>query len=142
MTDPEKLTKDEELCRVVEEFIDGELVTCDALRNALAEPAARDHLVELLILRRAVGMMAPTSWTTTGRRRVVQSRAGWLATAAAVFFSLAVGYLAGQRSFTPGVSAQTVQAVAQVESAPAPPKPTRIITLQPGVNWTEKSGGR
>lgn len=144
MTDvqrPDRQT-DEESCRIIEEFIDGELVTCDALRQALAEPAARDHLVDLLVLRRAVGTMAPMAWGATERRRVIRGRAGWLATAAAVLLSLAAGYLTGQQSFTPGVSAQTVQAVAQAESPPAPPKPTHIITLQPGVNWTENSEGR
>ena len=142
MTDPEKLTKDEELCRLVEGFIDGELVTCDALRNALAEPAARDHLVDLLILRRAVGTMAPIAWSTTGRPRVVRTRAGWLTTAAAILVSLAAGYLTGQRAFTPAVAAQTVHAVAQADSPPAAPKPTRVIRLEPGINWIENSGGR
>ena len=143
MTDVEKPIKHthDEPCQVVEGFIDGELVTCDALRHALADPAARDYLVDLLILRREVGMMAPMAWSTGGQR-AVRSRAGWLATAAAILVSLAAGYLAGQRALDTPIAAQTIEAVAQVDSTPAAPKPTQVIKLQPGVNWTEDAGGR
>jgi hypothetical protein len=141
MTDPEKQSEDEALCRIVEEFIDGEPVASEALLNALAEPAAREHLIDLLVLRRAVGTMAPMAWTT-GRHGTLHGRSGWLATAAAVLLSLALGYFAGQRALDTPIAAQTIEAVAQVEGAPAPPKPTRIIKLEPGVNWTESSGGR
>lgn len=131
----------DEACAAVEAFIDGELVSCDALRVALAEPAARDHLIDLLVLRRAVGNMAPAGWNTTGRR-VVQTRTAWLAAAAAVLVSLTAGYLAGQRVLDSPVAAQTVEAVVQVDTAPAAPKPTQVITLRPGVNWTETAEGR
>jgi hypothetical protein len=127
---------------VVEAFVDGEPVACDVLRDALATPDAREHLIDLLVLRRAVAAMGPATWSTQGRQRVVRMRTAWLAAAAAVLVSLTAGYLAGQRTLEPSVAAQTVEAVVQVDSAPVAPKPTQVITLQPGVNWTERAGGR
>jgi hypothetical protein len=144
MTDAEELSRqsDEDARAIVEAFIDGELVTCNALRDALADAAARDHLVDLLVLRREVAGMAPVAWATTGQQPVVHTRARWLALAAAVLLSLATGYLAGQhRAIDAPLQAQTVDAVAPVERPPAAPKPTRVIKLEAGVNWTERSGG-
>lgn len=125
---------------IVEAFIDGEPVLPEALKDVLAEPAAREYLADLLVLRAAVAMMAPAS-SGIARHDRRSNRMGWLAAAAAVLISLAAGFLAGQRVVTP-VEARTVEAVVEFQSAPTAPTPTRIITLRPGVNWTESSGGR
>jgi hypothetical protein len=125
---------------IVEALIDGERVDPQSLKDALADAAARDHFVELLMLREAVGAMVPPGSAIVERGHR-SSRLGWLAAAAAVLISVAAGYVLGQRVVTP-VAAQSVEAIVQVQTAPAAPTPTRIITLRPGINWTESSGGR
>jgi hypothetical protein len=104
---------------VVEALLDGEPVTASDLRAALADPAAREHLVDLLVLRAAVGLAGTAvPSAATGARR--GGRLRWLAAAAALVLSLSAGYLAGQRF------------------APAP---TRVIVLTPGVNWMDRQEG-
>ena len=122
---------------VVEAFLDGEGVDPRRLRLALDEPAVRDHLVDLLVLREGVRAMTPGSWTS-GRATTERARGRWLAAAAAVLVALSAGYYTGQRTVAasgPG-GGETIVAV---ESAPAAPKPTQVIKLEPGVNWTDGS---
>jgi hypothetical protein len=127
----------EELQVVVEAFLDGEVVDPSALRTALADSAARDHFIELLMIRRAtratdyLAMCAPAA--SAGRPRVAR----WLAAvAAAALVSVSLGYAAGQRV----VVATSVEAAVMVDAVPAAPPATRTITLQPGVNWTDGPG--
>ena len=54
---------------VVEAFLDGEAVDPQRLRHALDEPAVRDHLVDLLVLREGVRAITPGSWSTRARRQ-------------------------------------------------------------------------
>ena len=125
----------------VEAFIDGELVSPEALKSALADPASRDHLVDLLVLREAVRTMVSTPYPMAERPTMLPNRLPWLAAAAAVVISLIGGYVAGQRVVAP-VAAQSVQAAVHAPNAPAAPKPTRVITLRPGVDWIENSKGQ
>ena len=127
---------------VVEAFADGERVDPDVLVDALADPAVREHLVQLLLLREAVSETLPSTPRAGGRARRRASRARWLPAAAAILLSLAVGYAAGQRSLEPLVEASAVQTVVQIDQSPPPPAPTHVITLQPGINWTEYAGER
>ncbi|HSC25749.1 MAG TPA: hypothetical protein VLD67_00660 [Vicinamibacterales bacterium] len=127
---------------IVESFLDGERVAGDALEAALADPTAREHFVDLLVLREAigtVGRMAPLPMTRpahhAGRRR-------WLAAAAAVVVSMTAGYLAGQQVAEPPLAAATVEAIIHASEAPAAPPPTRVISLEPGVNWTDRQEGQ
>lgn len=145
MTDKEETNNQlvEEPYAVVEAFIDGEPVDAQALKDALAEPAARDHLVDLLVLRNAVGTMAPMAWSAAGRRpRGVWNRTRWLAAAAAVVLSLTAGYVTGQRVGISTPTAPGVETAVDVGSSPIAPTPTQVITLRPGVDWTERSGGK
>jgi hypothetical protein len=129
-------------CMVVEAFLDGERVDPEALKRALAEPHARDHLVELLALRETVWSMTPSTWAPIARPG--RARARWLAAAAAVVVSLTAGYLAGQQRVAPATTSlsPSVEAVIHVPDSPAAPAPTRVISLQPGVNWTESRRGQ
>jgi hypothetical protein len=127
---------------VVEAFLDGERVDAQTLKHALADADAREHFVDLLALREAVGSMAPGAWSADGRAGA-RPHVRWFAAAAAVVLSLTAGYFAGQRAVaSTEPPASSVQAVIQFERPPAAPAPTQVISLRPGINWTENSGGR
>ena len=126
---------------VVEAFLDGERVDSQALKAALADEAAREHFVDLVALREAVGSMAPGAWSASGRA-VGRDHVRWFAAAAAVVVSLTAGYFAGQRTeASTGTPPSAVEAVIQFERRPTAPTPTQVISLRPGINWTEQSGG-
>lgn len=125
---------------VVEALLDGEAVDPRTLRRALDEPAVRDHLVELLVLREGVRMTTPSVWTDP--RATAAARLRWLAAAAAVFVALTAGYYAGQRTVIASSELRGAETFVAVESAPPAPKPTEVIRLQPGVNWTEGPAGK
>lgn len=127
----------EESCQVVASLADGERVDPEALRLALEDPAVREYLVDLIALRQSVAAMSePVQWR---ERRSFLSRAGWMAAAAAVVLSLTAGYVAGQRTVE-AAPAPTVETFVTIGPTVDAPKPTRIVTLRPGVNWTEKEG--
>jgi hypothetical protein len=141
MTGPEVTAPDAvaEPYAVVEAFLDGEAVDPHRLRHALAEPAVRDHLVDLLVLREGVRAITPGSWSSS--RAASASRLRWLAAAAAVLVALSAGYYTGQRTVVASEPRGGETFVA-VESMPAPPKPTQVIRLEPGVNWTDGPAGK
>jgi len=129
---------------VVEAFIDGEAVDPARLRDALAQPEARDHLAELLVIREAVAATTPRAWSMVERRATpVRRGMRWLAVAAGVILSLTTGYVAGHEAAQAAPAAASTS-VEIMMGAPSPPLPaaTRVIPLRPGVNWTETSGGR
>lgn len=141
MTSPES-SSDPSLL-IVEAFIDGEAIDLEALKNALARSESREHLVELLALRDAVWTMAPRGYAATERKPTpLQRGVRWFAVAASVMLSVATGYIAGH-SARPAESSgvEAIMLVGDGNVAPAPP-PTHVISLRPGVNWTEASGGR
>jgi hypothetical protein len=143
----ERAVSDPRPLAVIEAFLDGERVDTHALKAALADPAARDHLVDVLLLRGAVReldpLAVPADTAANARRRVRErpSRAKWLAAAAMMLVSLTVGYAAGQRVVAPAAPS-TVEAILQVEDPASAPAPTRSIAFTPGVNWTESPEGR
>ena len=120
---------------LVEAFLDGEAVDPTKLRHALDEPGVRDHLVDLLVLREGVRTMTPASWTST--HGTDGSRLRWLAAAAAVLVALSAGFYTGQRTVAAAPEPRGFETSVVVESEPAPPRPTHVIKLQPGVNWTD-----
>jgi hypothetical protein len=144
-TDPHREGGDLGGFAVVDAFIDGEPVNGTALKHALAAAEARDYLVDLLVLRQSVGAMPPFAVIgATERRRPLTGPARWIAAAACVALGALGGYLAAQRQglFPPhaGAVAPTVEIdLSQSSSAPAP---TRVIQLEPGLNWKNPSGGR
>jgi len=131
-----------ELHAVVEAFLDGEIVDPSSLRVALGDKAARDHFVDLLIIRGAVHQMDSIPLAPGHARHDSRGRRKWLAAvAAAAIVSVLGGYVAGQRVMASTTTPATVEAVV-FDSVPAAPKPTRSITFKPGLNWTDSSGGR
>jgi hypothetical protein len=137
MTGPEGTAPDPvgEPYAVVEAFLDGEPVDPRRLRQALDEPGGRDHLIDLLVLREGVRSITPETWTpapsATG-----SSRVRWVAAAAAVLVALGAGYYTGQRTVAAS-EPRGAETIVAVESPPAPPSPTQVIKLEPGVNWTD-----
>jgi hypothetical protein len=129
----------EQSCIVVAALADGEPVDAAALKVALDDPAVREYLVDLIALRQSVGTMSelpPVQWR---ERRSFLSRAGWMAAAAAVVISLAGGYVAGQRTVQ-AAPAPSLETFVTMGPTVAAPKPTRVVTLRPGINWTEREG--
>lgn len=127
---------------VVEAFIDGERIDPDALKVALADPAGRDCLVELLALRDAVGGMGPSRWSAMNRVSPMARRIRWAAAAALVVCAVGAGYVAGQRTLEARPAQPNVSAVVNLATTPMAPPPTKVITLRPGIDWTESKGER
>ena len=127
---------------VVAALADGESVEPAALRVALGDRAVRDYLVDLIALRHAVGTLSATAATSRQERHLFRSRAGWLTAAAAVVMSLTAGYLAGQRTAPEPLSAPMIETAVGFSGAVVAPKPTHVVPLRPGVNWTETAGGQ
>jgi hypothetical protein len=140
-TGRESAELNEQSCIVVAALADGEPVDAAALKVALDDPAVREYLVDLIALRQSVGTMSelpPVQWR---ERRSFLSRAGWMAAAAAVVISLAGGYVAGQRT-AQAAAAPSVETFVDFSGSTSAPKPTRVVPLRPGVNWTEKVEGQ
>jgi hypothetical protein len=130
-----------EIHDVIAAFADGERVGADELKTALADRGGRDYLVDLLLLRDLVHAAGPAVLVpTSGRRRLPK----WVGLAAAVSIGLAGGFLAGERASGAPAGAAPPPMVTAIEP-PAPPRAapaaTRVIRLEPGVDWTEYVGG-
>ena len=123
---------------VIEAFLDGEAVSRGEVAKALADAEAREHFLDLVALRGGVAAMGPSTWSAPEPAAAWNTRRWWAA-AAAVVFSVATGFIAGQR--TVDASAFATFEVERADRGSAP-NPTRVITLEPGVNWTESTGGR
>ena len=126
---------------VVEAFLDGEAVDPGRLRHALAEPAVRDHLVDLLVLREGVRAITPGSWSSsraaTGGSTAAMARCG--------------GGRAGgaeRRLLHRAADGRGVRTARGRddrrgrEHAPRRPRPTQVIRLERGVNWTDGPTGK
>ena len=125
---------------ILEAFIDGERVDREALKAALEDPAGRDCLMDLLALRDAVGAMGPKSWSAINRPSPAARRVRWAAAAALLACSISAGYLAGMRTVEARTTQRNVAAVVNLTGAPTAPAPTKVITLRPGVNWSDSKG--
>ena len=126
---------------VIAAFVDGERIDSARLKEALADGSGRDYLVDVLALRELMSEQNPVP---SPLPRSMDRRLRWgVAAAAMILVSAIGGYLAGQRHETfsretrPNVETTTVPPAAVM----APPAPTRVIRLQPGVDWQERTGG-
>jgi hypothetical protein len=127
----------------VEAFLDGERVDPTSLKEALADAQARDHFIDLLLLRDAMGDVAPLAPNAATFRPDRRSRAKWLTAAAAtVLVSLSVGYAAGQRVVASDGTPPNVEVFLPMDRPTSAPAPTRSIAFEPGVNWTDSPGGQ
>jgi hypothetical protein len=125
---------------VLEAFLDGETIERSALIEALADAGAREHFVDLLAVRGGIAALGPSTWSAASARP--RRRPRWWAAAAAVILSVATGFIAGQRTVDATANAAVVETVAAPSSSVVAPRPTRVIALQPGVNWPESTGAR
>ena len=123
---------------LIEAFLDGETVERSALIGALADSGAREHFVDLLAMRGGIASLGPSAWNAAAVRPPRRPR--WWAAAAAVILSVATGFIAGQRTVDATANAAVVETLAMPSHTVVAPRPTRVITLQPGVNWTESTG--
>ena len=141
-TEPGSARSEDQSYLVVAALADGERVEPAALKVALDDPAVREYLVDLIALRHAVGALSATAAASRPERHLFRTRAGWLTAAAAVVMSLTAGYFAGQRTATPLLSAPVIETAVGFGGAVVAPKPTHVVPLRPGVNWTETAGGQ
>jgi len=117
---------------VIAAFADGEHVEGDALKAALADEAGREYLVDLLALRGLVSEApAPRAAAIEPPRR----SAAWR------LLPVAVGrQTTGSITPAPLPPIVTAQAIPPELRIPAP-APTRVIKLETGTSWNERSGG-
>jgi hypothetical protein len=145
-----------EVFLVVEAFADGERVDADRLKVALADEHGRAHFVDVLVLRELVGqrsgVVLPDGLPVVGgasdhARPAVSWSSGFVAVAAAaaLLVSLGAGFAAGW-----GVAGSAMDSGDGSPSAIRPagalppveaPAPTRVIRFEPGVDWSEGTGG-
>ena len=114
---------------IIDAFVDGQRVDPATLESALADPAGRRYLTDLIALREVVRTPESTVVASPAAAR----RWRWMAVAACVVIA-GGGYLAGVQI----ERQRSREAAAATSKAPAP---TRVIELKPGVNWHETSGG-
>ena len=121
----------------IDAFVDGDTVDAGALDAALASVEGRAYLIDALSLRRMMND-APAGGAIDAPRRARPLH--FYARAAAVAIGLlGLGYAAGARDAAVGGDMSVAAATAQ--AADAPPEPTRVLELKPGVNWHESKGG-
>ena len=130
---------------VIHTFVDDEPVDPAALERALADPAGRSEFIELIMLRNlarqsvpAMPARAAAAASGPGRVRAIT----WLPAAAVLAIVAGLsGYVAGGRA-KPETTAPAIDTVVTSGGESTAPAPAYIIRLEPGVDWTERSGGR
>jgi hypothetical protein len=109
---------------VISAFLDDEPFDAQTLAQVLAEPAARELLIDLVALRHLV--QPGGNDLSAFDRKSARSRLHALAAVAAVFVALASGYFIGER--------RTTSASSEVPAA------TRVVEAPPA--WQEIPAGR
>lgn len=127
---------------VIAAFVDDERVDTDALKRALALPEGREYLVELLAMRELVAVPIDRALIEPATKRSPSRR--WALAAAAVVLlaaSSSGGYFAGYRFGGRTRPIETAAPAVAPDTATAAPRPTTVIKLESGVDWTERAGG-
>jgi hypothetical protein len=131
---------------VIAAFADGEHVEGDALKAALADEAGRDYLVDLLALR---GLVSEAPASRAAAIEPPRRSPAWrLLPIAALLVAGVSGGIAIGRQTTGSITPEpappapvvTAQAIPPELRIPAP-APTRVIKLETGTSWNERSGG-
>lgn len=131
---------------VVAAFADGEHVDAGALKAALAEETGRDYLVDLLALR---GLVSDAPASRAVAAAPPSRAAAWrlLPIAALLVAGISGGFALGRQTTgsasiaaAPEVPLVTAQAIPPELRIPAP-APTKVIKLETGKSWNERSGG-
>ena len=106
---------------VINAFVDNEPVAAAALGAALAEPAGRELLLDLLALRALVADEADAA--PIERRADAGARSRWIAT----------GFLAASLIFGAG-AAWLLPPLLRQQPADAPPRPDRVVIFETATN--------
>lgn len=129
-------------CLEIDALLDGEPVDKDALRSALDDAAARDYLVEALMLRQLTREIGPPRLVIPGSPHgTLVRRLRRLAAGVILALSAGAGYVYGLGA-RPSEPSPGFEVVLDNRSAPPAPEPTRLIRFEPGVNWTSGSRSR
>jgi hypothetical protein len=133
---------------IIDAFVDGERVDAAALKLALSEPAGRDYLVDVWLLRESLQEEMASEASPTAATVRARGARPWLM-AAALAACLIGGYFTGHRmsgTASPSTPSSQPPVVAPAASAqttgsfPAP-VPTRVIQLQFGTDTHVTGGG-
>ncbi len=125
----------------IDALLDGEAVDKDSLHFALDDVAARDYLIDALLLRQIARDSGPSHFFAPGQPRGPVARAvRWMAASLLLAVGAGSGYFYGVHS-QPRVAPATSADVDAITTPPAP-EPTHIIRFEPGVNWTRQTGSR
>jgi hypothetical protein len=132
---------------ILDAFVDGETVDPVALKQALADPAGRDYLIDVWLLRGIVQEEIAAEVPAASSKSGSPFRS-WLIAASIAGVSLVSGYYAGAKFagvITPDSSiaspgAETVSS--PVATSFGVPAATRVIRLELDPNWKESAGGR
>ena len=128
---------------VVEAFLDGERVDPASLKEALATAEARDHFVDLLLLRDAMGDLAPMArMSRPSGRSAACARSGSRRPRQRCSSACPLAMRQDRRVVAPAVDPPNVEVVLPMERPISAPAPTRSIAFEPGVNWTDSTGGK
>jgi hypothetical protein len=136
---------------IIDAFADGERVDPDRLERALADAGGRAYLIDLLMLRGMVGEQIalaaalPAATMPVGAPRRVR---GLVAIAASVLLlaSGLSGFVAGHRAaarlaVVPELPVAAPEPVVLPDTQISAPAPTRVIQVEPGVDWKRSAGG-
>ena len=117
----------------IDALLDGEPVDRYALRSALDDAAARDYLVEALLLRQMSRDMGPMRFAIPGTPRgAIIRRMRWVAAALIVAVSAGAGYAYGKGARSVDASNGYFEVVFDHRPAPPAPEPTRNDSLRAG----------
>ena len=140
---------------IIDAFVDGERVDAAALKQALAEPSARDHFVDAWLLREYVhDNIAGDLSVPPAERAPRRQPFAVLMTAAAVCLAAGygVGFWSARASQSTPVSSSAAATPTAAPAAPAAvttpvddrafpvPAPTRVIRLEM-TSYIETAGG-
>ena len=141
---------------IIDAFVDGERVEADALKQALADPSARDHFVDAWLLREYVhDNLAGDRSVPPADRTPRRQPFGVLMTAAAVCLAAGygVGFWSARASIGPPVSSTAAALPAATPASPVAgtttvddrafpvPAPTRVIRLEMTSDIETAGGG-
>lgn len=124
----------------IDALLDGEPVDRTTLCAMLDDSAARDYLVDALVLRQLARDMEPGQFVATRTPRGLRTRTmQWVAAAVILVFGASAGYLYGHRVTPMPLESGSLEVVVDApaaEASPPAPAPTRSIRFEPGVNWS------
>ena len=128
---------------IIGAFVDRERVDPELLKQALSSEEGREYLIDLVALREVTVLQPAPAEPTLHDRPSFPARP--LALVAALVIAVGGGYFTGLRhGSVDAPAAVEITIPTRVEPAaiiPPAPTPTRVIQLEPGVDFKESAGG-